>query len=56
MKITNKGNLPVQFEQIAQSWYKYKPKQYSATALLSSIRELMLKRKYNEEINKTVLI
>lgn len=52
MKITNKANLPKQFEQIAQSWYKYKPKQYSATSLLMSLRELMLKRRYNDEIEQ----
>lgn len=52
MIVTNKLGLPKQFEQIAQSHYQYKDKQYSVTTLIMSIRELMLKRRYNDEIEE----
>lgn len=50
MIITNKLNLPKQFEKIAQDFYVYKDRQFSATAILGSIRELLLKKRHNEEI------
>ena len=54
MKITNKMGLPEQFNQIADTFYQYKDKQYSVTSILNSTREVMLKRRYNDEIEQDV--
>lgn len=55
MKITNKLNLPQPFVSAVESDYEYKDKQYSVTSLLGdSLRETMLKRRYNNEIEQDV--
>ena len=54
MKITNKMNLPQAFVEMAQSDYTPTPKQYSATALLKSIREVILERRHGNEIEQDV--
>lgn len=54
MKITNQMGLPKQFKQIADTFYQYKDKQYSVTSILNSTREVMLKRRYNDEIEQDV--
>jgi hypothetical protein len=50
MKITNKYNLPQAIVASLQSDYEYTDKRYSVTSLLSPIRETLLKRKYNNEV------
>lgn len=52
MKITNKLNLPSAFVNLAQKEAEYKPtpNQYSATTLLKPIRQIILSRRYNDEI------
>ncbi len=54
MIITNKHDLPQQFVELAKSDYKYKPKQYSVTALLKGTREIVLQRRHHEEIEMDV--
>lgn len=54
MKITNKMNLPQAFVEMAQSDYTPTPKRYSATALLKSIREVILERRHGNEIEQDV--
>lgn len=50
MIITNNAGLPNVFMDIAKNHYKYTPKRYSVTSILNSTREVMLKRRYNDEI------
>lgn len=52
MIITNKENLPAPFVRMAQSDYQYTPKRYSATELLKPVREILLKRRYNDELEQ----
>ena len=47
MIITNKRDLPAPFVRMAQSDYEYTPKRYSATTLLKSVREILLKRRHD---------
>lgn len=52
MKITNKTNLPAPFLRMAQSDYEAKPKRYSATTLLKPVREILLKRRHDANIEQ----
>lgn len=52
MIITNKEGLPAPFVRMAQSDYQYTPKRYSATELLKPVREILLKRRYNDELEQ----
>ena len=54
MKITNKLMLPDMLQRAVEREYKYRPKRYSITSLLDSDRVLMLKRRYNDEIEQDV--
>lgn len=54
MKITNKLGLPDPFVQAVSKEYQYKDKRYSVTTLLSSEREIMLRRRHNDEIEEDV--
>lgn len=52
MKITNKLGLPSPFVEAVSSDYQYKDKQYSVTALLKGVREAILQRRHNDEIEQ----
>ena len=54
MKITNKLNLPQPFVDAVQSDYKPKEHQYSVTTVLNPTRQVILQRRYNEEITQDV--
>lgn len=54
MIITNKSNLPDPFVQAVSKEYTYKEKRYSVTTLLNSEREIILKRRYNDQIESDV--
>lgn len=50
MKITNEMGLPTPFVSAAESEYRYKPKRYSATAVMKGVRESILQRRHDDEI------
>ena len=50
MIITNHKNLPMPYVRACESNYKYKDKRYSVTSVLSSPREIILKRRHHNEI------
>ena len=52
MKITNRANLPAPFVRMAEDEYKPTPKRYSITTLLKPVKEILLKRRHNEEIEQ----
>jgi hypothetical protein len=52
MIITNKTGLPAPFVNMATREYTYTPKRYSATSLLKPIREILLTRRHNDEIEQ----
>lgn len=54
MKLTNKLDLPSAFLEMAQSDYEYKPKRYSATQMTKGYKEILLKRRHYDEIEKDV--
>ena len=54
MKITNKLNLPDMLQRAVEKEYTYRDKRYSITSLLDPDRVLMLKRRYNDEIEQDV--
>lgn len=54
MKITNKFNLPEVFVDFAESDYKYKDKQYSVTSIIGGLKEAILKRRHQDEIEMDV--
>lgn len=54
MKITNALNLPQPFVDAASRDYAYKPKRYSATALLKGVRQCILERRHDDEIEQDV--
>jgi hypothetical protein len=51
MKITNKLGLPEPFVQMCQSDYRYRPQRYSVTSLLKGIREAILDRRHEVELD-----
>ena len=54
MKITNKLNLPSQLVQLVDNNYKPTPKQYSCTTILKPTRQIILERRYTNEIEQDV--
>lgn len=54
MKITNKLNLPQPFVDAVTREYQYKDKQYSVTTILKDLREILLTRRHNDEIEQDV--
>lgn len=54
MKLTNHMNLPQPFVSAASSDYQYKPQRYSATAILKGIRQCILERRHDAEIEQDV--
>lgn len=52
MKITNKCGLPDPFVKMAESSYEAKPKRYSVTTLLKPVRETLLRRRHDKEIEQ----
>lgn len=50
--LTNKMNLPEPIYNALKSDYQPKPHQYSVTTILNSIRQVILKRRYNDEIEQ----
>lgn len=54
MKITNKLNLPQPFVDAVTREYQYKDKQYSVTTILKDVREILLTRRHNDEIEQDV--
>lgn len=52
MKITNRENLPLPFVRMAESHYEIKPKRYSVTTLLKPTREILLNRRYGNEVEQ----
>lgn len=54
MKITNKLELPDMLVRALEKEYEYREKRYSITSLLDPDRVIMLKRRYNDEIEQDV--
>ena len=54
MKINNKLNLPQPFVSAVTKEYEYKDKQYSVTTILKDVREILLTRRHNSEIEQDV--
>lgn len=54
MKITNNLNLPDMLVRAVEKDYEYRDKRYSITSLLDPDRVLMLKRRYNDQIEQDV--
>lgn len=54
MRITNSMNLPQPFVSAASSDYRYTPKRYSATSLLKGVRQCILERRHDAEIEQDV--
>lgn len=54
MIITNTLNLPQPFVDAASRDYSYKPRRYSATALLKGVRQCILERRHDDEIEQDV--
>jgi hypothetical protein len=52
MRITNRANLPTPFVRMAEDKYTITPKRYSVTTLLKPVREILLNRRHNEEIEQ----
>lgn len=52
MALTNKMNLPAPIYNALNSDYQPKPHQYSVTTILNSVRQVILKRRYNDEIEQ----
>ena len=54
MIITNKFNLPQAFVEMAKQEYELAPNEYRVTSLLGGLRETMLLRRHNHEIEVDV--
>ena len=54
MKVTNKLNLPKQLVELVNNDYKPTPHQYSCTTILKPTRQIILERRYGEEIEQDV--
>ena len=50
--LTNKLNLPKPIYNALNSDYQPKPHQYSVTTILNSVRQVILRRRYNDEIDQ----
>ena len=54
MIITNKLGLPKPLVDMAQSDYQYAPNEYRVTSLLKGVRETILERRHEDEIERDV--
>lgn len=54
MKITNNLGLPQPFVSAVEREYTYKDKRYSTTAILKGVREAILQRRHDDEIESDV--
>ncbi len=54
MKITNKLKLPKQLVELVNSNYKPTPHQYSCTTILKPTRQIILERRYGNQIEQDV--
>lgn len=54
MIITNKLGLPQAFVEMAKRDYEYEPNEYRVTSLLKGIRETILERRHDAEIERDV--
>ena len=54
MKVTNKLNLPKQLVELVNSDYKPTPHQYSCTTILKPTRQIILERRYGDQIEQDV--
>lgn len=54
MKITNKLNLPKQLVELVNSNYTPTPHQYSCTTILKPTRQIILERRYGDQIEQDV--
>ena len=54
MKVSNNFGFPSSIVRAVTKEYEYTPKRYSVTTLLQTDREMILKRKYNNEIEQDV--
>lgn len=54
MKITNELNLPQPFVSAVESDHKFTPGRYSTTELLKGVREVILRRRHDDEIESDV--
>lgn len=54
MRITNNLNLPQPFVSAVEREHSYKPKRYSATAILNGVRQSILQRRHDDEIESDV--
>ena len=54
MKITNKLNLPKQLLELVNSNYTPTPHQYSCTTILKPTRQIILERRYGDQIEQDV--
>lgn len=54
MIITNTMNLPQAFVEMAQRDYEYEPNEYRVTSLLKGVRETILERRHDKEIEQDV--
>lgn len=54
MKLTNNMGLPQPFVSAASSDYQYTPRRYSATAILKGVRQCILERRHDDEIEQDV--
>lgn len=52
MIITNKEGLPQPFVDAVTSDYEYKPRRYSATAILKGVREAVLQHRHDSEVEQ----
>lgn len=52
MKITNRLNLPQAFVKMAERDYQYAPNEYRVTSLLKGVRETILERRHESEIEQ----
>lgn len=52
MKITNKLNMPKAIIEALDNDYQYQPHRYSVTELLNGTRQIILTRKYNDELTR----
>lgn len=54
MIITNKYNLPQALVEVAKRDYEYEPNEYRVTSLLKGIRETILERRHENEIERDI--
>lgn len=52
MKITNISGLPQPFVDMATRDYEYKPQRYGVTSLLKPVRQILLQRRHDAEIEQ----